>query len=256
MSSILAPMNIYLLGNTILEFKELASTNDYALELAKKNDKLLENGLVVWTRNQTNGRGQRENSWISEKDSNLTFSIVLNQLQLAVSNSFYLSMAIALGVTNYLTENNIIVQIKWPNDILVNKQKMAGILIENSLKGNLINQSIVGVGININQQKFDNLNATSLFNETNIVYDLKPELLKIIKCIEKQFVRLSLKKYDLITNEYLQNLFGYKTILNYKTNTEVFEAKIIDIKSDGAIELELNDKSRREYYFKEVLFEL
>ncbi|MES2838221.1 MAG: biotin--[acetyl-CoA-carboxylase] ligase [Bacteroidota bacterium] len=245
-------MNIFSIGNTILEFEELGSTNDYALELAKKSEKILENGLVVFTKNQTNGRGQRENNWLSEKNCNLTFSICLNQLSITVNESFYLSMAIAVALKNFLNELMIDAQIKWPNDILVKNKKIAGILIENSLKGNIVSQSIVGVGININQQDFENLNATSVFNETQNKLDLKPALQNLLKCIEKELIKVSLKKYDLIKRDYLQHLIGFEKTQTYKANNDIFEAKIIDIKSDGAIELELNDKNKKKFYFKEV----
>lgn len=245
-------MNIFSIGNTILEFEELGSTNDYALELAKKSEKTLENGLVVFTKNQTNGRGQRENNWLSEKDCNLTFSICLNQLSITVSESFYLSMAVAVALKNFLNELKIDAQIKWPNDILVNNKKIAGILIENSLKGNIVSQSIVGIGININQQHFEHLTATSVYNETQNKLDLKSALKQLLNCIEKELIKVSLKKYDLIKRDYLQYLIGFKKTQTYQANNEIFEAKINDIKSDGAIELELNDKSKKKFYFKEV----
>lgn len=245
-------MNIFSIGNTILEFEELGSTNDYALELAKKSEKILENGLVVFTKNQTNGRGQRENNWLSEKNCNLTFSICLNQLSITVSESFYLSMAIAVALKNFLNELKIDAQIKWPNDILVNNKKIAGILIENSLKGNTVSQSVIGVGININQQHFEHLNATSVYNETQNKLDLKSALQQLLKCIEKELIIVSLKKYDFIKRDYLHYLIGFEKTQTYKANNEIFEAKIIDIKSDGAIELELKDKSKKKFYFKEV----
>jgi BirA family biotin operon repressor/biotin-[acetyl-CoA-carboxylase] ligase len=174
------------IGHTILNFNELPSTNDYL----KENASFFNEGTVVWTKNQTSGRGQQGNKWISEADKNLTFSILLLPHFLQVNKQFYLSMVTALAVTDFLKKFDVEAQIKWPNDILVNKKKISGILIENTLKGNSINCSIVGVGININQTNFCAPNSTSLLNviKSNSAFNLEELLKAFITIFEKYYL--------------------------------------------------------------------
>ena len=109
---------------------ECHSTNSLLLDLTRKISQ--PEGTIVITKQQSRGRGQHGNSWESEPGKNLTLSLLLKPNFLAVKQQFYLTMAFSLGVCDFLTERSIgNVKIKWPNDILVNERKVAGILIEN-----------------------------------------------------------------------------------------------------------------------------
>lgn len=238
-------------GNRIINLDEVASTNSYIQELATET-KLIE-GLVVVAKNQTEGRGQRGNTWQVEPDKNLTFSLVLKP-NLAVNEQFMLSKAIALGLFDFLTALKLKnVAIKWPNDVLVNNKKIAGILIENTLKQNKIDSAIVGIGLNINQQVFSpNINATSLQNELNINFDIDNLLNDLLACLEKRYLMLRALQYLKINTDYLNNLLGYNTELNYKIGDNQCKGIIRGVNPLGLLQLEINGKIT-EFDLKEVI---
>lgn len=146
-------------GKNLIQLNQTDSTNIHLTQLAQDNN--LPEGTVVNAAFQTHGKGQRNNSWEAEKGMNITFSVLYKPHFLPLSKHFLLSKAISLGVFDYLNCICAEVKVKWPNDIYVGNKKIAGILIENSIKGNNIYQSVIGIGININQSNFSTLNATS-----------------------------------------------------------------------------------------------
>src|SRR5690554_4031443 len=153
--------NTMFLGKDILYLPVCHSTNDVAKD--KLKEKEAAEGSIIITDQQTNGRGQRGNQWHSEPGMNLTFSLILSPKFLDPSELFGLNMAVALGIREALAQYISGVMVKWPNDIVhKEKGKLGGILIENSLKGQKIESSIVGVGLNINQVEFPLSQATSL----------------------------------------------------------------------------------------------
>jgi BirA family biotin operon repressor/biotin-[acetyl-CoA-carboxylase] ligase len=237
-------------GNEILVLDEVTSTNLYVQDLAT-NKNLIE-GYVVRAKTQTSGKGQRGNVWETEPHKNLTFSLVLKP-NLAVNEQFMLSKVVALGIADFLTSLNLEqVKIKWPNDIWVNNKKVAGILIENTLKTNKISTSIVGVGLNVNQQEFSpNLNATSLQNELNINFDIEALLNDLLICLEKRYLMLRALQYQKINTDYLTNLLGYNTELNYKIGHNQCKGIIRGVNPLGLLQLEI-DGQPNEFDLKEV----
>ncbi|TXB65471.1 biotin--[acetyl-CoA-carboxylase] ligase [Vicingus serpentipes] len=237
-------------GYRIIKLDEVASTNSYAHNLAVETN-LIE-GLVVLAKNQTEGKGQRGNIWQVESGKNLTFSLVLKP-NLAVSEQFMLSKVVALGIADFLASLNLEqVNIKWPNDIWVNNKKIAGILIENTLKSNKISTSIVGVGLNVNQQVFNsNLNATSLQNELSINFDIEILLNDLLICLEKRYLMLRALQYQKINTDYLNNLLGYNTELNYKIGENHCKGIIRGVNPLGLLQLEIEGQLN-EFDLKEV----
>lgn len=237
-------------GNRIIKLDEVASTNSYAHNLAVETN-LIE-GLIVLAKNQTEGKGQRGNIWQVEPGKNLTFSLVLKP-NLAVNEQFMLSKVVALGIADFLTSLNLEqVNIKWPNDIWVNNKKIAGILIENTLKSNKISTSIVGVGLNVNQQVFNsNLNATSLQNELCINFDIETLLNDLLICLEKRYLMLRALQYQKINTDYLANLLGYNTELKYKVGENLCKGIIRGVNPLGLLQLDINGKLT-EFNLKEV----
>ena len=135
---------------------------------------------MVHTNYQKNGRGQRNNEWLSENGKNLTFSFLLEPY-VELSNQFFLHIITSISIFKTLLKINIKnISIKWPNDIYVNDKKIAGILIENLVYRKFIHKSVIGVGLNINQANFGSLNATSIINETLKKHSLD-QILKIFK---------------------------------------------------------------------------
>lgn len=156
----------------IITLDKVDSTNTEA----RKRIADIDNLSVLSAKNQTQGRGQRGNKWISAPGLNLTFSIVIKfgdftTPPLQAYDQFAISQMASLAVVDFLAAYDIEAKIKWPNDIYVGNRKICGMLIENSLKGDLISWSIVGIGINVNQLDFDAPNATSMSNEKGRTFD-------------------------------------------------------------------------------------
>lgn len=191
------------------------STNQEALRQISRLDNL----SVVSAERQTNGRGQRGNRWKSNDGENLLFSIVLkfsdntsrgifHELMppLSAYDQFVLNEAAALAVVDFLAAHGISADIKWPNDIYVNGRKICGILIENSLRGNNVSSSIVGIGINVNQTEFD----PDLPNPTSMTLcrpDSKHEPYNLKICLE-EFMDI----FKAYTERYLHINGGYLSL--------------------------------------------
>ena len=156
----------------IIKLSAIDSTNDYLKinysELIKKDIH------IAYTFNQTNGKGQRGNSWVSEPEKNLAFSIIFFPNNFNIKNQFIINVIFSLFIFNTLKSLQIPdIKIKWPNDIMSGNKKICGILNELKIKGSKVEMIIIGFGLNINQEDFENLpNATSLKILKGINYDL------------------------------------------------------------------------------------
>lgn len=237
-------------GNELITLNEVASTNTFMQELATSK-KMME-GLVVWAKNQTLGRGQRGNTWMVEPDKNLTFSLLLTP-NLLVTEQFMLSKAIALGIYDFLKALKIEnVQVKWPNDVLVNGKKIAGILIENTLKQNKIGNAIVGIGLNVNQIDFpEQIKATSLARELRVEPELKETLDNLLIYLEKRYMQIRMAKYQVLNEDYLSHLMGYQQALTYQIGKKTQQATILGVSSLGKLQLKVNGVLE-EYGMKEI----
>jgi BirA family biotin operon repressor/biotin-[acetyl-CoA-carboxylase] ligase len=241
------------IGKKLIELESVDSTNNYLSKYINETNVL--NGSVILAHNQTKGRGQRGNNWESEDGKNLTFSIYLKTNFVSVKNNFFLSMAVCNALHELVSQYCDKTQIKWPNDILVSNKKIAGILIENTLKGNSLNYSIIGIGLNVNQNVFlQNSNATSILLSSNKELDKRLLLNQFYNNLEVQIRRLELSKIDEIKSYYFSNLIGYKTELDYlivKENRQVI-GEIIDIKNNGFLVMKINQNEVREFEMKEI----
>jgi BirA family biotin operon repressor/biotin-[acetyl-CoA-carboxylase] ligase len=200
------PANTLFLGKNIVFVPECHSTNTLAQQITQ-NQTTVE-GAIVITENQTAGRGQQGNVWLAEPGKNLTFSIILKPSFLALGQQFFLSIVTTLGIYDFLKQHvQRSVSIKWPNDLLVAEKKICGILIENQVQGSKINNTIVGIGFNINQLNFMSDRATSLAIETERVFILEEELHKLLEQIERRYLQLRNKKFSELKEEYLTHLY-------------------------------------------------
>ncbi|HRF80543.1 MAG TPA: biotin--[acetyl-CoA-carboxylase] ligase, partial [Flavobacteriales bacterium] len=161
------------IGDPILTFDSLESTNKTAAELLSLSK--VQHGAAIVAREQTAGRGQRGRVWTSEPGADLTMSIVLKPERLRAEDQFVLGKMAALAVAEVVRGLVPgVVRIKWPNDVLVEREKVAGILIKNEIVGELVQSSVVGIGINANSSGFPvDLMATSLLNAGGQHVDLK-----------------------------------------------------------------------------------
>ena len=240
----------------IIKLNAIDSTNSYLKELAIKKE--LDNFTVAVAKHQTSGRGQMGTNWISDYDKNLTFSMLVKFNHLSIHHQFYCSMAVALGVLEVLksqVENKVF--IKWPNDIMAEDDKVAGILIENNLKGNTIKHSIVGVGLNVNQVLFPtnigNVSSIKLLSGKNIKND--ELLVKLIQSITKFMNFVNKLEFELLKNLYLKNLYQFNKQVNFIDNSnEKFKGKIIGVEESGMLLVETNNKKIRKFNLKEIKF--
>ena len=147
----------------------------------------------VWAaRLQTAGRGQKGNVWSSAEGCNLTFSTYLEPRHVRACDQFLLSQAVSLGVCGYLDRRGVRSKIKWPNDIYVGDNKICGILIVHSVGGAYLKDTIVGIGLNLNQREFPSSvpNPTSLGIETGREYDIDKELEDLLECIFEEYDKI------------------------------------------------------------------
>jgi len=237
----------------IVRKNEIHSTNSFATELMKSNNPSA--GTVVLALNQTKGRGQHTNVWESEWGKNLTISIILMPDFLPIDQQFKISMIISLGVLDYLKIYLPNVFIKWPNDIYVQDDKIAGILIEHSVMGATLSQSICGIGLNINQEKFysDAPNPTSLKLQTNKDYEIELELSKLLESIEARYFQLLDGKLNLLEENYLQSLYWINELHQFEDKNGSFTGEITGVTALGQLRIFVGEQERI-YNFKEVSF--
>ena len=204
---------------------------------------------VVWADYQTAGRGCGTNTWESERGKNLTFSILIHPTQIAASQQFHISMAVSLAICEALGQYIGDLSIKWPNDIYWRNGKICGMLIENTLKGNTIKDSIIGVGLNVNQRTFHSNapNPVSLWQIAGQETDREQLLKDILRCLEHYL-------YQDIKAQYCSMLYRRKGFHPYVDKDGAFMAEMVDVEDDGHLLLRDDSGNDRHYAFKEVQF--
>lgn len=240
----------------IIKLTTTESTNSFLKNLVKNATP--NNFTTIVAQKQTRGKGQQESNWFSEPNKNLTFSVFLSHENLKITHQKSLNFAISLAVYDVLFSKKISgISIKWPNDILFVDKKICGILIENTLSGGNIKNSIVGIGLNVNQEKFPKslTKVTSLKLETLIEYDLDMLLTEVIVELQKKLQLLETQKYMFLEKRYLEVLYKKGTPSMFKNNRdEVFRGTIHGVSKNGKIEIQLDDNSIKEFGIKEVSF--
>ncbi|MGQ1890003.1 biotin--[acetyl-CoA-carboxylase] ligase [Thermophagus sp. OGC60D27] len=238
----------------IIQLNSIPSTSTHLKELLKQQT--LTECSVVITNNQTAGRGQPGNSWESAPGKNLSFSIVLYPDMVAPAHQFIISKTISVALAVALGKLISPIEIKWPNDIYYNNKKLGGILIENSLNGNLISQSVVGIGININQINFSSTipNPTSMKLISGKSWDLKNVFLQLYQSILEHYENLKEENTNDIEEKYLSFLYRKTGFFKYRDKTGEFLASINKIGPAGHLYLTRSNGAISKYAFKEVEF--
>lgn len=236
-----------IIGKKIIHLKTVDSTNDFAAALIKKLKEI--EGTVVITDEQLSGRGRGQNYWTSAKGKNILASIILYPDFLEVENQFYLSKSIALGISDFLSNYSSEVYIKWPNDIYIGTQKICGTLIEQTVSGKNIDSSVIGIGLNLNQVRFNrNLtNPVSLKKLTGITYNLQECLSGLLQNIDFRYQQLCMRDFKSIDTAYTQNLFRICEEAKYRTGKKTFVAVLKGVNKFG--QLILIDKEKKEMHF-------
>lgn len=240
------------LGKIVHFLPQCHSTNQEAQKLLK-NNRIIE-GEVVITKDQITGKGQRGNTWESETGKNLTCSLILKPSFISVSDQFVLHMITSLAIYDSLF--SILGQkmkIKWPNDIYYEDRKLGGILIENSISADSIENAIIGIGLNVNQIDFSVPNATSIAEVCIQEFDLNEILETILLSLEKRYLQAKQGKVNQLSIEYKLRLYKYQSTHSFKGSGGTFIGRIVDVSKSGQLVIEVDDQLRS-YNFKEVEF--
>ncbi len=246
------PANTLFVGKNLVYVPVCHSTNSLALDISQKA--ATPEGTLVVCDHQQAGRGQRGNGWEAEPNKNLHFSVILKPTFLAIADQFLLNQSISLAVVDCLSEQlSLDAKIKWPNDIFINTKKVGGILIENSLSGDILQQSVIGIGLNVNQERFEAVNASSLSRISNHYFSLAGMLEQLLEKIESRYLQLKRGERHAIQNEYLQKLFRINETHSYIADNIEFDGEIIGVDERGRLILKT---SSEEKYFdvKQVRF--
>lgn len=242
-------------GQCIVKLHEIDSTNTYLKNLLSNSKPLLE-GTVIMADHQYAGRGQNLNVWESEAGKNLTISIYLKPGFLAVNEQFDLNKAISLGIIDCL--NKVLgesCKIKWPNDIYFHDKKIGGILIENVTKGYNLKESVIGIGLNVNQINFPNQlsRVSSISKVLHKDYKLEKLLAQICENIESRYLQLKAGKKELLANDYKNNLFRLNEEHSFEIENKIVLGTIKGVTTIGKLLLQV-DKELIKLDLKEVKF--
>ena len=240
------------MGKNLVYVPECHSTNTLASELCQKTNTV--EGTAVITDRQTMGRGQRGNSWLSDPNRNLTFSLILKPSFLKPIEQFNLTIAISLALRDFLTHRILgVIKIKWPNDILVNDKKLCGILIENMLAGDVIQYSVVGIGLNVNQDSFLIDSASSMKATAGHDFSLSYEWSLLCESIERRYLQLRSGKTEELKNDYLESLYGMGEVRRFSISTGETKGTIKGVDRQGKLLVSLHD-GMHSYDLKEISF--
>ncbi|MEX0966701.1 MAG: biotin--[acetyl-CoA-carboxylase] ligase [Bacteroidia bacterium] len=244
-------------GQNLIVLKETRSTNAHALDLLKRERPTEGTGIFAY--HQIEGKGQHNTSWESDTGKNILVSIIYYPSFLPAIRHFLLNMSVSLAVKDFfdlhIPER---VRIKWPNDLYYEERKLGGILIQNSIVSGRFRSSVIGLGLNINQEQFPLYlpNPISLSIVTQQQHNLQQLLDQLFGCLEARYLRLKKMDSDRIKEEYEQFL--------YKKDEEVrcipaYEreqtGKILGVEEDGHLRMQIGDNIRY-FGFKEIAFPL
>ncbi|HET7899127.1 MAG TPA: biotin--[acetyl-CoA-carboxylase] ligase [Flavisolibacter sp.] len=226
------------IGSPFIELQQVESTNNYATGLVHAG--MAQSGTVVFARHQTKGKGQRHKEWMDEGGKNIAMSIIAEPQLLSLSQSFLLSMATAVGVHRFFSAHaGTETKVKWPNDLYWRDRKAGGILIENIVQGSEWKTAIIGIGININQTSFGDLEtkAVSLKQITGKEYDPVALAKELCRHLEVSYTLLR-KLPSEIMELYRKRLYKLNEPVRLKHGSRVFDAVIKDVTSLGELIVE------------------
>lgn len=238
----------------IIKLNATDSTNSYLRKLSAV--KVVDDYTTVIAKKQTQGRGQMGTTWSSQTSKNITFSVFKDVSDFNLAHPFYISIVTSLALLKTLQFFSISrLSVKWPNDILSEDKKICGILIENVIKQNKTNASIIGIGLNVNQTEFKNLpKASSLKIITGKVFDLDEIVHNILKNLEYYFFLLKKGNYDVLKEDYETYLFRKNKPSTFKDKEgTVFSGFIKGIcESSGNLQVLLEDDIVKAFDLKTI----
>ncbi len=238
------------IGQKIIRLDRVDSTNNYTANLYKM--KQIGHGSVILAEEQTNGRGQRGTTWQSEVGKNLMASLFVDLNDFSVLRQERINHWVALSLRRALNTIGIDAKVKWPNDIYVNDKKIAGLLIENMVQGNLIKASIIGVGLNVNQMDFQGVLGTSVQLETGGKVAVDTVLDAFLFQLN-ELETLFLSESSELKEEYLTFLWKKEEWVHFEKDGKRLMGKIIGTDDFGLLQMEV-DGLIQTYRLKEISF--
>ena len=224
----------------VIKLDAIDSTNEFLKQLDAAEN--LENFTIVTAENQTKGKGQMGSVWDSDAGKNLIMSILLKNTIIDVNAIFTLNIAVALAIYKGLETVNIpALSIKWPNDILVEGKKLAGILIENQITKGHLDSSIVGFGLNVNQPEFSTYpwEATSMINLLGVETDLDQVLETYRRELEIAY-ELTFRPFDELYTRYSSSLYGLSSELTFFQGNKKVQGRLSNVDASGRLVLNIN----------------
>ncbi|MEH6536504.1 MAG: biotin--[acetyl-CoA-carboxylase] ligase [Psychroserpens sp.] len=237
----------------IIKLSAIDSTNTFLRQLS--STEVIEDYTVILAESQAKGRGQMGTTWSSQPSKNLMVSVFLDVSFLVIENSFYISMAISLAISTSLKRFQIKnVAIKWPNDILADQNKISGILIENVIKTNQLQATIIGFGLNVNQTHFEDLpNATSMQMVSGKHYDLDEVLQSVLKYLKLYSEMLKTGQLEELKTLYETELFRKNKPSTFEdAEGSLFSGFIKGVSNSGYLQVLVEDDIIKEFDLKEV----
>jgi BirA family biotin operon repressor/biotin-[acetyl-CoA-carboxylase] ligase len=237
----------------IIKLDATESTNTYLKELSAKKE--VQDFTIITTENQTSGRGQLNSKWESEKGKNLAISILKNNIDMPIDCLYLMNVCVSLSILDSLNQLSIPnLKVKWPNDILSGDFKIGGILIENIISGSKIKQSIIGIGLNVNQSEFKNApNASSLKTIMGHIFNLDSVFYSIIENLHQQLNRPILTFENELYNQYHSQLYriGMNSTFIIQKN-EPIVGVIKGVSKNGKLRVKLENGILQEFGLKEI----
>lgn len=242
------------IGSKTIYHAKVSSTNDVAAELINKGRAY--EGMVISAGFQSKGKGQRNNIWVSDPFMNLIISVILLPESILAEQQFYISKIVSLAITDTLHSFSDQISIKWPNDIYHGSDKIAGILIENTIIGEKIAASIAGIGLNINQKYFPaNIpNPVSLTQITKKKHKVQVILNELCKKLQSRYISLKDGDYSGIDNSYESRLYHRDDELQFTTKGGLLKGRIKGVNKLGQLIIETSVGERRVFSYKEIEF--
>lgn len=232
----------------IHRYNSIPSTNTVLLEMSKKGAK---SWTVVWSSNQTQGKGYAGNVWQSEKDKNIAVSLLIYN-ELKYEELVFFNQWVCNCIFKFLENYSDEIYIKWPNDIILKNKKICGVLIETHKSDNQLN-IITGIGLNINQINFDNLSkASSLSAQTNKIYDIEEILSGLLTKLEESYHLIKNKKWDTIIENYNSKLFRKNKVSVFKRKNDIFNGMIQYVDESGLLNVKLENERIIKFKNKDV----
>ncbi len=237
----------------LIKLDAIPSTNDFLKDMSRFQ--FLENYTTVIANNQTNGKGQMGAVWQSETGKNLIMSVFIKNILIKKSEIFDLNIAVSLAILSVLNTLNIPnLSIKWPNDIMSDTKKIGGILIENTFKTDKTIESIVGIGLNVNQINFSDLpKASSMRIIMNQNFNLEIILNAIVSEIKINCKLISNCDFEKLRGNYYNSLFKINSPMVFKTGNNLkFMGIIKNVTFDGLLEISLENGTIQQFGIKEI----